>query len=105
MKSFITPVVYSLIMVFLVACSSTPTPKGLIYTNVKGPFYGTSNDENVKKGMSTAHSVLGVVAWGDASVSKAAEKAGIIKIHHVDYEDFIILFGVYTTYTTVVYGN
>ncbi|HNR88502.1 MAG TPA: TRL-like family protein [Spirochaetota bacterium] len=94
----------AVLVIGILGCSSTPTPKGCIYTKVQGPFTVTANLNSPKVGRATASSVLGIVAWGDSSIKKACESAGITKIHHVDYEDFNILL-VYMTYTTVVYGE
>ena len=48
--------------------------------------------------------MLGIVAWGDGSMHAAAENGGITTIRSADYE-FFSAFGIYTTYTTVVYGD
>lgn len=86
-------------------CTSTPTPKGIIYTGCRGPFYATSNEKKQKVGTSSAKCILGVIAWGDASTETAAQNAGITKIHHADYEDTLILFGIYSEYAVIVYGE
>jgi hypothetical protein len=105
MKRVFTAFVFITITIFLVACTSTPTPKGIIYTSTKGPFYATANEKSVKMGTGTTKCILGIVAWGDASAETAAKNAGITKIHHVDYEDTLILLGIYSSYTVVVYGE
>ena len=92
------------VVFFLVGCSTTPTPKGIIYTGCKGPLYGTSNESGSKIGTSKAQSLLGLIACGDASVNAAAKEAGITKIHHVDYNEFSLL-GIYVSYETQVYGE
>jgi hypothetical protein len=55
-------------------------------------------------GTSVATSILGLIATGDASIEAAAKAGGISKIHHVDYQAMSIL-GLYSTFTTVVYGE
>jgi hypothetical protein len=57
-----------------------------------------------KQGTAVAKTVLGVVAWGDASTHAAALEGGITTIRSADYEVFSA-FGIYTTYTTIVYGD
>jgi len=57
-----------------------------------------------KVGRAATHSVLGLVAWGDAGTSAAAAEGGIAVVTHADYELFNIL-GIYQRYTTVVYGQ
>lgn len=98
-------ILLSVFTVLIVGCTSTPTPKGIIYTGCKGPFLGTSNEGGSKVGKASASSLLGLFAWGDASINTAARSAGITKIHHVDYDDFLILFGLYSQYTVTVYGE
>lgn len=95
----------SLLIITLLGCITTPTPKGTIFTNCKGPLYGTSNENFSKVGKASAYSIIWMIAWGDASVNTAAKKAGIVKIHHVDYEDFVIFAGIYAEYTVFVYGE
>ncbi len=58
---------------------------------------------NLKRGEATAKGIV-MVAIGDASVETAAKNGGIKKIHHVDSRTTNI-FGVYSEYTTVVYGE
>ncbi len=99
--------IVSLIFACILAagCSTTPTPKGAFYTNTRGPLFGTSNEEYSKSGKSSVVCILGIVASGDASIDNIASKNDIKKIHHVDYEDFSVLFGAYQKYTVYVYGE
>ncbi|MDH5479748.1 MAG: TRL-like family protein [Nitrosomonas sp.] len=55
-------------------------------------------------GKSCASSVLGLVAFGDASIRTAAANGGITKVTIVDKEAIQIL-NLYATYCTVVYGE
>ena len=57
-----------------------------------------------KVGRATARNILGLVAFGDATIEEAAREAGITTIHHVDAESTRIWF-FYSQYTTVVYGE
>jgi type IV pilus biogenesis protein CpaD/CtpE len=57
-----------------------------------------------KVGRSTCRNILGLVAFGDATVQEAAREGGITTIHHVDAESTRIWF-FYSQYTTVVYGE
>ena len=93
------------ILLFTGCVTLTPTPKGVLFTATKGPVYATANEKREKVGRSTAKSILGIIAFGDASTETAAANAGIKKIHHADYEDFLILGGLYCSYTVVVYGE
>lgn len=89
----------------LCSCGVTKSPvMGVIYTDVVSGNAVTSNALATKVGKSTASSILGIVATGDASYQTAAKNAGITKITHVDERNYTIL-GVYTTYETIVYGE
>ncbi len=58
-----------------------------------------------KVGKSNMKSVLWLVAWGDAGTEAAAANGEISTIHHADMEVFSILFGLYYSQNTVVYGE
>lgn len=89
----------------LSSCAASMSPvTGFLYTDVQGPLAVTSNSGSSKVGESEATSILGWVGTGDASIQAAAKKAGITKIHHVDYKSKSIL-GIFSKYTTVVYGE
>jgi len=57
-----------------------------------------------KSGRSRCISVLGLVAWGDASIAAAEKAGGVTRIHHVDIERMSYL-GLFYSFTTVVYGE
>ena len=80
---------------------------GCVYFSVKTPL-DTDLDETTlgeKVGVSQAHSILGLVAWGDAGTQAAAEAGGITTIRHADQELFAVLSFVYARYRTIVYGD
>lgn len=64
----------------------------------------TATAMNLKTGAATATSILGIVATGDASIEAAAKNGGITRIHHVDHHSRNI-FGFYSEFTTIVYGE
>ena len=86
----------------LVGCAAPVT--GLLYTDVKAPVTVTENPSYSKVGTGSAISLLGAVAFGDASIQAAAKSAGITKIHHVDYKLTQVLW-VFGQYTVMVYGE
>lgn len=89
----------------LPACVATPVGPGIFYTGVKAPLEATASTQpSSKSGKSSAKQVLGLAAWGDASIQAAATSGGIKVIHHVDYEAFTIL-GVYSSFEVTVYGD
>ena len=80
---------------------------GCIYTHVLTP-YDTNLDKTVlgqKSGKAAMHSVLWLVAWGDASTAAAAKEGGVGVVNHMDREFLNVFFGVYTETTTIVYGD
>lgn len=100
-------ITFSLALGSLFGCAVGMTPvSGFVYSDVKGPITATSQaDFNANKvGRSTAKSILGIYASGDASIQTAAKNGGITKIHHVDYESRSVL-GVIAEVTVVVYGE
>lgn len=58
-----------------------------------------------KIGKSELKSFLWLFAWGDAGTKAAADNGGIKVIKHADVEYFVVLLGMYTRITTVVYGD
>jgi hypothetical protein len=80
---------------------------GCLYTHVLTPL-DRNLDKTVlgqKTGRASMHSVLGLVAWGDASSCAAAKQGGISTLNHMDQEVLNIVFGIYTETTTIVYGE
>jgi len=80
---------------------------GCLYTHILTP-YDTNLDKTVlgqKTGKAVMHSVLGLVAWGDASTAAAAKQGGLSTVNHMDKEFLNIVFGIYTETTTIVYGD
>lgn len=57
-----------------------------------------------KVGRATCRNILGLVAFGDATVQEAAREAGITTIHHVDYEAISVL-GLFSSFEVTVYGD
>jgi hypothetical protein len=78
--------------------------RGLIFTAVEGPINATASQANTKRGEACAFSVLGLVAWGDASINEAKNNGQIRELSTVDHESFNIL-GVYAHFCTVVRGT
>ena len=87
-----------------------PTLNGGIYSNVGSPaqHLAVATDAATtsgKRGEATNRALFGLFAWGDAGVEAAIHAAGITRVHHVDHDLFIVLFGLYATDTTIVYGE
>lgn len=80
---------------------------GCLYTHVKLPL-----DTDVaatrlgsKVGTASVHSVMWLFGWGDGGVSAAARNGQITTINHMDVETYVVLFGLYASNTTIVYGD
>ena len=80
---------------------------GCLYTNTTTPLDINMDETRLgeKTGEASSHSILWLVAWGDAGTKAAAENGGISQVNHADRRTRIILFGVYARQTTVVYGD
>ena len=80
---------------------------GCAFVDVKSPLVVDLDNTTLgdKRGGSVARSVLWLFAWGDASYAAAAADGGITTMRHADQEVFNILFGLYTRYRVVVYGD
>lgn len=93
------------IVVVMSSCAVGKTPIiGAAYTDIKDGLAVTSNTGSSKIGTAKAVGYVGLVATGDASIEAASKQAGITRVQHVDYQTTSIL-GLYTTYTTIVYGQ
>ena len=82
---------------------------GIIYGSVDGPlFRGAPVGETTsssKVGSATSKGYVGgIVSIGDSSVKAAMDNGGITKIHNIDYK-YTNILGIFSTYTTVVYGE
>jgi hypothetical protein len=80
---------------------------GCAYVNIRTP-YDTDLDRTQlgsKTGTAEAYSLLWLVAWGDASYTAAARNGQITVMQHADQEVLQILFGLYTRWRIVVYGD
>jgi len=93
-----------LFSVFALNCASAGYgPQGLLYTNHSIGLYANQVDSE-KEGFACAHSVLGLLAWGDASIGKAREKGLLSKINLIEQNSFSIL-GIYAKVCIVTKGN
>lgn len=91
--------------VFATSCMTSPHPRpGQLYSDFKGPNQASpGKDEGKKTGQSCTSNVLGLVAWGDASIEAARAKGAIQNIATVDYNVFSLL-GLYVQQCTLVTG-
>jgi hypothetical protein len=94
----------ALLLLGLTGCA-TYIPMGSLYVGAKGGI-GTSTGEisYTKVGTAEVTSILGLVAFGDGSITTAVKNGGIKRVKYVDYEVENIL-GIVGTYKTIVYGD
>lgn len=85
---------------------STSPVVGTLVSDVHAPLHVGSgiNKPLLKVGTGSASSVLGLFAFGDASIRIAATEAGIQQIYYVDYHTKNVL-GIFSTFTVYVYGE
>lgn len=94
-------------MIFSVAAVMLLCSSGCVYSNFRVPvsrdFSNTKKAE--KMGVSKCHSAVWLIGWGDAGLQAAAEEGGLNTLEYVDYEYMNILFGLYMSRKTIVYGQ
>lgn len=88
----------------IAVCLALPS---CLYTNIVTPL-----DEDVgntlvatKRGEATSYSFLWLVAFGDAGLQAAAKDGGLTRMHSADRQYVSVLFGLYLSRTTIVYGE
>ena len=98
MKAALIPVLLVLIALMLTGC---------LYSNIRTPLDMDVDRTTLgdKQGEASMHSVLWLVAWGDAGTAAAAEEGRLKTVNHMDMEIFSILFGLYSRQTTIAYGD
>ena len=88
----------------LTGCA-TMIPIGGLYTATKLPGMATSNSgAALKTGEAQCTSIMGLVAYGDCSISTAKKNGNINTVHSVDWDAKNIL-GIYGTYKVIVTGQ
>ncbi len=80
---------------------------GCLLTNVTTPLDTdvAATQLGARSGTSSYTSLLWLFAWGDAGTHAAARAGGISVVRHMDQHTFMVLLGLYTKNTTIVYGD
>jgi hypothetical protein len=80
---------------------------GCLFTHIRTPLDTDLHETRLgdKVGEASARSILWLVAWGDAGSRAAAMNGGITVLRQMDVEYLVVLFGVYTQTTTIMYGD
>ena len=68
------------------------------------PKRPTANKAAPKTGRACSTGILGVAAFGDASLDAAKKAGGITSVHSVEYEATALLGVVYVVACTIVHG-
>ena len=82
-------------------------PQGAAFSNVKAPISTDYNEQTPvpsEKGETSSTAILGLVAWGDASVGGAAEKGNLSQVNYVDYT-YLNVLGIYQRFTVTAHGE
>ncbi|GIX42425.1 MAG: hypothetical protein KatS3mg129_2158 [Leptospiraceae bacterium] len=107
MRNFITMCLLIIFSLYFMNCYATSwglPAYVLVYVDSKGGNYATEYNQEAKKGMACAKSILGLIAVGDASINAAAADGNITKkIISVSKTQEGIL-GFYQKWCTVVTG-
>jgi hypothetical protein len=75
-----------------------------LYISTIEPVTATSSGKGSRAGISCAHNILGIAAFGDASIELAKKNGVVTSVTHVDqYYDNIL--GFYGRVCTAVHGN
>ncbi len=111
MKRFILMLSGLAVLVFT-GCVGGPTapfapPPGAFVSDTRAPLtteFNATPTKDLKCGSAIAYNVLGLFAFGDCSLTTAAETGGLTTIEYADYENFNILCFFQKT-TVKVYGK
>ena len=97
--------VCGLLLLAVSGCCLAPVipPRGVLYNDQKAPLF-PGKELGGREGKASAHNILFLVGWGDASLHAAAFNGRITTIKYTDYRMFNIL-AIYQCYTTIVKGE
>jgi hypothetical protein len=105
----------ALVLISLSGCATTfypggPTPSGFVFTSTKSTAAALAapvdmNIRPLKSGSASSSSILGLFAFGDATVTAAMKNAGISSLNHVDYANTTLLGGLFINTRIIVYGE
>jgi hypothetical protein len=90
----------------LSACAVVVSPvgNGALFTDVRGPVQVQNGVAPAKLGRACAHNVVGLVAYGDASIAAARKQGGIEQVASIDHDSFSVL-SLYSRFCTQLRGD
>jgi len=100
----------AVIAIIAIGCGGNGYPTGSLYTGTQVPHGININETSGagktgdKQGESCATGILGIAAFGDASLDSAKKAGGVTEIHSIEFHGTNIL-GIYTQGCTVVHGK
>lgn len=104
MKKIMFSVCAAALSLAFTSCSSLGLV-GLLYTDLTdGAQVVPHTTVGNKVGKSSATSILGLIATGDAGINAACKDGGIKKISHIDVQSTSVL-GLWSTKKVFVYGE
>jgi hypothetical protein len=92
-------------LLYLSACAvvASPVGNGALFTDVRGPV-DVENGAASKLGRACAHNILGLVAYGDASIAAAKKQGGIDQVASLDHDSLSVL-SMYSRFCTQARGE
>ena len=94
----------SIAVMFFGGCLAYTPVMGVAVTSVQSPVTATASDQSAPTGKSCAYSIMGLVAWGDASINTAKNAGQIKQVASVDFNTVNVL-AIFGSFCTVVRGN
>jgi hypothetical protein len=111
MKKLLPFVLFVAVLFFSTGCItySAPVmpPQGLLFSSIEAPLDANADSTSFadeKRGEASSIAVLGLFAFGDASLNTAVRNGGLSTVNHVDYSYRNILF-FFQEFTIVAYGE
>ena len=110
MKQILISLVAAAMLLGANSCALIPTIAGVgLYSKIEQPAVqlAVSTDPGAKwdkQGKSKCDNILGLVVMGNCGVDEAIRDGSISKVHHIDFE-IVNILGLYSSITTIVYGE
>jgi hypothetical protein len=100
---FLLCILFFYFFLYLSCASPGAGPRGILFTKSKIGIFATGEQSKLSS-RACIHSILGLFAFGDASIPKIKSINGIIEVTDVNWETNNFL-GIYSSLCVVVGGN
>lgn len=111
MRVWMCALAVGLACALLAGCAGMTTapvvpPPGFLFSSYTAPLDVDVDKTQLgtRRGEARCTAILALFSFGDAGIQAAARAGGITTIHHADYKATNVL-GLFSTYTTIVYGD